>query len=182
MVVLSRIIRGITNVMKIAAMLVILFMMILITVSVISRGVVGSPIIGDYEMVELLMLTLIALGLGYAQAIDGHIKIGLITDRLPFKAQQVIDIIGYLLVIIVCVFIGNVQIQASIDMFTRFSVSTEILRVPQYPFKMLLAIGFYAWALEGFLKLIYTIILMFRGEKDISLYDPRVEGGSSHVG
>lgn len=163
MKILPKAINGFTTGMKWFAMLVVISMAVLVTLTVILRNVFKAPIVGDYELVELLMVILIAMGLAYAEQINAHVSIGLLVDRFSHRVQDIFDFLAYILILAVCIFVGTVQLTAGIDLMTGFSRSTEILRIPQYPFKLLLGIGFYAWGLQILLKIIYKSILVIKG-------------------
>lgn len=154
-------IHGLTTILQWGALSAIFLMMALIFISVIMRALFNSPIIGDYELVQLLMVTLIGLGVAYAESIDGHIKVGLLVDRFPVKVQTVVDIIVSLIIAAVCLVVGITQYKAGIRGMTTLPVSTSLLHIPHYPFQFLLCIGFCLWALEAFLKAVMRTISLF---------------------
>lgn len=159
-----KIIRGFTTIFKWGALLTIAILVLLITYSVIMDGF-HLPIIGDYELVQLLMVVLISLGLAYAQYTDSHIKIGLLVDRFSEKLQNWLNLFTYILTVIVTIFIGIIQIKGSIFNFTTFRVTTEVLTIPLYPFIFLMGIGFILWGLEALVKAINTIEMIFKSKE-----------------
>ncbi|WP_158737997.1 TRAP transporter small permease [Alteribacillus sp. YIM 98480] len=163
---LNNVIGILTRITKWGALFTILLMMVLITVSIISRAVFNAPIIGDYELVELMMVVLIGLGLAYAESIDSHIKVGLLVDRLHTNKQTVINMFVNISVFAVCMLLGTVQFNAGISSLSGMQIKTSLLQIPHYPFQFLLAIGFYLWGLEALLKTIYTIITLFTKQRN----------------
>lgn len=163
---LSKNIHRLTMFTKWGAIIGLFMMMLLITTSVISRALFSKPIIGDYELVEFMMLTIIALSLAYVEHLDGHVKVGLVVDRLPKYIQEWIDLVLYIIVFAFCIFIGTVQLMAAIKIITGNTMpASMILSIPHYPFKFILAIGFYMWALESLLRFIYKLITLIKGNK-----------------
>ena len=66
-------------------------MMIITTLEVIIRAAFYKSVPGSYEYVSLLFVYLIFLGLAFSQRRDAHITIGIVYDRLPKKAQQIVQ-------------------------------------------------------------------------------------------
>ncbi len=66
-------------------------MMLITTLEVIARAAFYKSVPGSYEYVSLLFVYLIYLGLAYSQRRDAHITIGLVYDKLPRKARQMVQ-------------------------------------------------------------------------------------------
>ncbi len=71
--------------------LAVAFMMLITTLEVIARAAFYKSVPGSYEYVSLLFVYLIYLGLAFSQRRDAHITIGIVYDRLPRKARQIIQ-------------------------------------------------------------------------------------------
>lgn len=161
---LEKTIRSLTMLAQWGALGAIFLMMVLIAVSVLTRRLFHAPIIGDYELVQLLMVILIGLGVAYAESIDGHIKVGLLVDRFHAKWQTIIDIFISLLIVVVCMIVGTMQYKAGIRGMTTLPVSTSLLQIPHYPFQFLLGAGFFLWGLEALLKAIGKIVALSKDQ------------------
>lgn len=161
---LAKVIRGLSTVSRWGATVTIFLMMVLIAFTVVSRGVFNAPIVGDYELVQLMMVIMVGLGFSHAEAVDAHVKVGLLVDRFNKKAQAVVDILGYTVVVVICFIIGTIQFEAALEALSSFMVTTSILGVPHYPFQFLLGFGFFMWGLEALLKVIYKSIELFSGK------------------
>jgi TRAP-type transport system small permease protein len=161
---LAKTIRGLTTITRWGAVITIFLMMVIIAFTVIARGVFNTPIVGDYELVQLMMVILVGLGVAYTESIDAHVKVGLLVDRFNRKAQAVIDVFVYLLVAGICFIVGTILLKAGIKALTTFLVSTSILHIPHYPFQFLLSIGFFLWGLEAVLKVVFKVIELFTGK------------------
>ncbi|PWA10747.1 TRAP transporter small permease [Pueribacillus theae] len=152
---MNRIDRSITLLSRYAkyiSMFVQAVMMIFITISVIMRKF-NHAVLGDYELVQLMLVVLVMLGLAYVQQINGHVSIGLIVDRFSKKTQRFFDGIAYLLIFFFCGLIGIINIQVAIDYFFTLR-TTAILKVQLYPFVFLVGIGFIFWSLVALLNLV----------------------------
>lgn len=158
----NKIIRTLSYTGKWIALATMSLMMIFITYAVIYREFF-TPVVGDVELVQLGMVVLVMFGLAYSQAEDAHISIGLLVDRFPQRIQYMFDIIAFLLTFVICLIIGWVNFEAAVKDMTGMSRSTDLLEIPFYPFKFIIAIGFVLWGLEAFLKVINSIALIIKG-------------------
>ncbi|WP_084783241.1 TRAP transporter small permease [Bacillus dakarensis] len=148
--IISKFINSFSAYAKYVSLFTQAFMMVFITIAVILRNL-NHSIMGDYEIVQLLMIVVIMMGLPYVQQIKAHVSIGLIVDRLPKKIQKVLDVISYLLTFVVCELIGWVNIQVAIDYFVSYRTSL-LLKVPLYPFLFIIGIGFIIWGFVAFMQ------------------------------
>ncbi|WP_284035538.1 TRAP transporter small permease [Neobacillus sp. 114] len=170
---LSKIITNLTRITKWIALITMAFMMLFIAFAVVSR-MTFTPILGDVEIVQLGMVVLIMCGLAYTQQVDGHISIGLIVDKFPYKGQKIMDVIACLFNVIVTFVIAFIFIEVAINHMTKMKLSTSLLGIPYYPFDFLIILGFIMWGLEAFLKLIRSILAIsqpIQNEKERDLND-----------
>lgn len=154
---LKNAIRSVTNVLKWIAIIDLTIMMLIITFVVILRAL-SIPIVGDYELTEFSMVIVIACSLAYTESVNEHIAIGIIIDKAPQIVQKSINVIGSTLTIIFCFVVSYVFIVT-----LNYDRVTDLLDIPLYPFKILIALGFFLWGLEALLTLISQFIT---GEKE----------------
>jgi TRAP-type C4-dicarboxylate transport system permease small subunit len=145
-------IRRIIDVNKWISYWVLVLMMIFVGVAALSRGI-GFPIIGDVELVQFAMVMTIVGSLAYTEHTNSHIAIGIIVDRFPEKVQMVFDIIAQIFVIFFSLIVAYVFI-IKLD----FVQASTLLRIPFYPFKILLIIGFVSWGIVALKKLMDAIV------------------------
>ena len=65
------------------AAVAIFAMLLLVTANVIGRYAFNAPITGAFEFTEALLVVIIMLGLALTQYHDGHIRVTILTRRLP---------------------------------------------------------------------------------------------------
>ena len=131
----------------------ILIMVLVVAAHVLGRYLFGHPIIGQVEIVDLLMLTAVFLTAGYTMLAKGHVYIGLIVDRLPEKARASMNIFNYLFCLAVCVFAVWQSITRSIYLEQMNKTSGQ-LSIPEYPFLIIVAIG---WFLLGLAAVVHLV-------------------------
>jgi TRAP-type C4-dicarboxylate transport system permease small subunit len=144
-----------------AGMSLIIPLMLLTTGDVIGRGFFRKPIPGTFELSEYLLAVLILLGAAYTQQVKGHVGVDFITSRLSPRLRKICQIITTLLSLFI---IAIVVWQGFLQGMSERTVS-EILRIPQYPFRLLVAIGGFLLWLELLIDLIGLIGELVRREE-----------------
>ena len=100
-------------------------------VSVIGGSVFGKPLLGDTEIVELLIGMAIACFMPYCQVRGAHIIVDFFTMKAPERLKAALDCVMMLIVAIIVAVLTERLIQGAIDQYTRERVSM-FLRLPQW--------------------------------------------------
>jgi TRAP-type C4-dicarboxylate transport system permease small subunit len=79
---------------------------IMSAVSIIGRSVLGRPIVGDFELVEIGTAVAGSLFLPYCQATGGHIVVDVFTQRASRRTQDWLDRLGTLLMAVMFLVVG----------------------------------------------------------------------------
>ncbi len=85
--------RGIkktSNILMYVCMGMLLVMMFLGTADVGGRYLFNHPIIGTYEIFEILLPGVVLLGLAYTQLVKAHIKVEIIYDRFRPRPRAIV--------------------------------------------------------------------------------------------
>lgn len=104
------------------------------------------PLLGTYEFVSFLSAVMISFALAHCAVQGGHIAVTLVVDRLPPRAQAIVDIVVNTVSII---FFGLTVWQITLyatDMVVSGEVSPTT-KTPFYPFVYGVALGFLALCL-----------------------------------
>ncbi|MEJ5375558.1 MAG: TRAP transporter small permease [bacterium] len=118
-------------------MLFSLPLMFLTVLDVAGRAFLGKPMPGSFELSEYMLSVLILLGAAYTQQVKGHVGVDFLTKRLSPKLQALCGA----LTTSACLFIVSIVVwQGYVDAMAETAVSDQ-LRIPQWPFKMLVAVG-----------------------------------------
>jgi TRAP-type C4-dicarboxylate transport system permease small subunit len=120
-----------------AGMSLLIPLMLLTTSDVIGRGFFRKPIPGTFEVSEYVLAVFILLGAAYTQQVKGHVGVDFVTSRLSPGMKAVCEIITTLLSLFI---IAIVVWQGFLEGIRERTVS-DMLRIPQYPFRLLVAIG-----------------------------------------
>lgn len=146
---IQRINRGLCH----AGMFLLLPMMLLTAGDVLGRTFWRAPISGTVELSSYLLAVFILLGLAYTHQVRGHVRVSVLTSRLPERGRLFLNAVTTSLSLLI---IGIVFWQGLLLAFGTSAVS-DMLRIPQWPFRLLVALGaFFLW-LELLIELVDTI-------------------------
>jgi len=133
----------------IIALITLILMMLVTVADVVLRYFFNAPILGSNEIVEYLMVITGFLGLGWCAIKGGHLKVGLIIDRMPSRYQTVTDIVTFILALsVVPLLVWQAFSQAEYTLLEK--CTSDVLKVPNYPF----------YIIEGIGIAIFTIVIL----------------------
>jgi len=130
-------------------MLLLIPMMLLTTGEVVGRAVWSKPIPGSMELSSYMLAIFILLGIAYTHQVKGHVRVSMLVSKLPEPVQAALDILTTLLSL--CI-VGIVAWQGWVLAIEEQAVS-DMLRVPQAPFKFLVFVAGLFLGLELLLDL-----------------------------
>jgi TRAP-type C4-dicarboxylate transport system permease small subunit len=135
-------------------------LMLLTTSDVVGRKFFSKTIPGAFELSEYILAIFILLGAAYTQQVKGHVGVDFITTRLSPRVRAICQIMTILL----SLFIITILIwQGWVEGIRERTVS-DMLRIPQYPFRLLVAVGGLLLWLELLIDLFNLIKKLRRGE------------------
>lgn len=137
---LEKVIHWIANFLAFFSIASTAGMLILSVVDVILRKFFNTPIVGASELVQMLNVgTILALGLGCMT--NENISVDFVMDKFPEKLRHVIQFIVHLITIVILgIMIWRGCMNAMDSMSKKYVFS--LLKVPQWPFILVLALGF----------------------------------------
>lgn len=139
--------------MSYIGMILLIPMMLLTSGEVIGRALWSRPIPGSMELSSYLLAAFILLGLAYTHQVKGHVRVTMLVSRLPEKVALVLDVITTLLSLFI---IGLMAWQGWVVGKAEHTVS-DMLRIPQFPFRLLISVGGAFLFLELFFDLTDTL-------------------------
>jgi TRAP-type C4-dicarboxylate transport system permease small subunit len=134
-------------------MLLIVPLMLLTSADVIGRAALARPIPGIVELSSYMLDVFILLGLAYTQQMKGHVRVSMLTSRLPQRAQQSLEIVVTLLSLFIMVLLAW---QGWVVGMEETAVS-DMLRIPQRPFKLLVGVAAILLCLELVVDLVSAV-------------------------
>jgi TRAP-type C4-dicarboxylate transport system permease small subunit len=141
-------------------MSLIIPLMLLTTGDIIGRKFFSKTIPGTFEISEYILATFILLGAAYTQQVKGHVGVDFLTSRLSPRVRNVCEIITTLISLFI---IAIVIWQGWLEGIRERTVS-DMLRIPQYPFRLLVAVGGFLLWLELLINFFNSIGKLKRSE------------------
>jgi TRAP-type C4-dicarboxylate transport system permease small subunit len=143
-------IRRINYIVCAIGMAMIIPLMLLTFADVMLRGFFNKPIPGTFEISQYILAVFILLGAAYTQQVKGHVGVDFITSRLSPRLRAICEIVTTLLSLLI---VAVAVWQGWVVGIEEKAVSDQ-LRIPQYPFKVLVCVG-------GFLLWLELLIDLF---------------------
>jgi TRAP-type C4-dicarboxylate transport system permease small subunit len=119
-------------------------LMIITAGDVAGRDLFNHPIPGTVELSQCMLAVFILLGLAYTQQAKAHVAVSVFTSRLPNRAQLVLRVVSTLL----CLFISCILVWQGWVIGVEERTVSDMLRLPQYPFRLLVAVAAFLTSLE----------------------------------
>jgi len=119
---------------------------LLVSIDVILRATLNLPVLGSYELSQLMMVFVAVFSFSYCQVFRNHISIPVITQRFPKRVQAVLESISWL---IGCVLFALVAWQSIIHgiTLTKAGQETLALGIPVGPFYFVIVAGMILFSL-----------------------------------
>lgn len=93
----GRSLDALSRAFAIGAGLTLMAMALMSMVSILGRVVLHRPILGDYELVQVMSAVAVVLSLPFCQRVRGHIMVDFFTTSLPGRARRFLDRMANLL-------------------------------------------------------------------------------------
>ncbi len=119
-------------------------LMLITAVDVVARDIFNHPIPGTVELSQYMLAVFILLGLPYTQQVKAHVAVSLFTSRLSPSTQFIFNTISTLF----CLFISGILVWQGWAVGIEEKTVSDMLRVPQFPFRLLVALSAFLVCLE----------------------------------
>jgi len=156
-----RLFDGTLSCFGVIASIMIFLAMLGVTANVFLRYVFVSPIQWMLEVTEYLLLWITFLGAAWLLRDEGHVKMGLILDRLAPRTQSLINTITSIVAAIACFILAWYGTELTIDMFQRRLYRLTILSPLFFYIVAIIPIGSYLLSIE-FLRKSYAHLKNWR--------------------
>ncbi len=137
-------VQKLTRGIAFGAMFLLLPMMFLSTADVTLRKLFTTTVPGTMELSSYMLALFILLGLSYTHQCRSHVRVSFLLDRFPDKAKTVVEIILSLL----CLAMLLVLVVEGWIVAIEETTVSDMLRIPQTPFRLALVVGCFSFALE----------------------------------
>jgi TRAP-type C4-dicarboxylate transport system permease small subunit len=155
-------IRKITRGLCYIGMFFAIPLMLITTLDAVGRDLLDKPFPGTVELSEYMLSIIILLGAAYAQQVKGHVGVDFLTKRLSKRKRALIGTITtFLSMLLVAIIVW----QGFVEGINERTVS-DMLRIPQKPFRLLVAIGGFMLLLELLLDFLSNFKTILGGNQN----------------
>jgi TRAP-type C4-dicarboxylate transport system permease small subunit len=136
--------------------MIIFALMCLVSVDVVGRKLFNSPVQGALEVTELALPAIVYLGLSYVQAHQEHIKLELVSFRLPLIKWWG-SLLSITLMLAMCTTITVKIGQYAWESWSISDHTMGIVHIPIWPAKSAAFFGFFLLSLRLTIQLLELI-------------------------
>lgn len=134
---------------------IILILIAVVGYEVLMRYAFNAPTIFAFELTVFVYGVHYSLTLAYAQKHNTHVSIDIFESRLPQKPRTILRIVTYLVIFLPTIGILTAGgIIYALDSLKARELASSSWAPAVYPYKIIMAIGFILWLLQGVAKLI----------------------------
>lgn len=155
---MRKVIQKITYSISYVGMFILIPMMLLTTGEVVGRAIWSRPIPGSMELSSYMLAIFVLLGIAYTHQVGGQVRVTMLVSRLPEKAALVLRVLTTLISLFI---IGVMAWQGWVVAMEEKTVS-DMLRVPQFPFRLLVSVAGFFLFLELLLDLFEAVQKLIR--------------------
>lgn len=133
---------------------VLLLMAVVMFYEVVARRA-GHPTLWVSEFTGYFFLWSVMVGATYTQYQNGHVRVEMLAERLPRKAQVALELAALVIGIIYCAVLVWVGWDQVMNSYALGKVSNSPMRIPLYPVELGIPVG----ALLVLIQLLCKLIL-----------------------
>lgn len=132
-------------------------MLVLVVANVIGRYMFNAPITGAFEITESLLVVVIMLGLALTQYHDGHIRVTILTRRMPPAWARLARICALMLGAVFFAWCAYASWKFAYESYSFNEQEWGTITFPIYPFKFVVFLGVVLLAIQFALDTINEI-------------------------
>lgn len=156
---IKKLIQRLTFYVCAVSMFMLIPMMFLTTTDVLGRALFSWSVPGAVELSQYMLAVVILLGLAYTQQVKGHPRVTMVVSRFPVRVQLILEILlAALGILIISIVIWQGWVLATGRMAT---IVSDVLRISQVPFRLLVSVGGLFLLLELFVDLLTAVEKLF---------------------
>ena len=126
----------------------IFVIMCIVIGDVLTRAITGSGVASLIEYAEVLLVGVVFLSLPYARRTRQHVTVDAVVSRLPYNFARIVEYAGLLIAIIFLTALAWSSVEAAISSTLAGEYRMGVERIPIWPARIAVALGWCALLLE----------------------------------
>lgn len=127
----GRALDGISRLFAICSGLMLVAMALMSVYSIVGRAFFDKPLLGDYELVQMMSAVAVTMALPFCQMVRGHVIVDFFTVRNAPRTNDVLDALAALLLAI-CAFALAWRVTVATFEFGRNNDASMLLNLPTW--------------------------------------------------
>ncbi|MDP1733737.1 MAG: TRAP transporter small permease [Sulfuritalea sp.] len=136
---IGRVLNMLCRVFAVCAGVMLILMALMSLTSIVGRALFDKPILGDYELVQMMSAVAVTMSLPFCQMIRGHIIVDFFTTALPVSITKKLDIVASLVMAVAAflfswrITLGMIDLYGNGDSTMLLNLSTWWGYAPMVP-------------------------------------------------
>ena len=139
--ILSRILGWVVNTSAFGAASIVVILMVLVVCDIFGRKVLNKPVPMSYEVGAFMLVFIVFMGLAYSQRQKAHIRVEILTLRVPPRIRAVMDLFAYTLGIAIYGAIFYETFKWSYHSFEIGEYVAGLINIPKWPSQFAMVFG-----------------------------------------
>ena len=156
------ILRGFSWLAITIAAVITLAIAVIGTLDVITTNIISRPVPGAFELSESGLVMLLFFGLAVTSRSGSHIKVDILTNRLPERGQKICEAIGYLITSIVFALWTQQMYFLASKSFSIRETATGLLQFPMYIVTISACLAIMIATVETLRRFLISIVELFK--------------------
>lgn len=145
---LRRVIDGLTGALGLVAAAVVVILMLGIVFDVLTSGLGGDGIRGLAEYGEIAVVIIVFLAIAQAQRTQSHVAVDILVERFPPRVAGTIRAAVLTAMCLLLLWMAYQTWQSALVSFESREQRFGLVRVPIWPARFAIPLGFFAMALQ----------------------------------
>jgi len=132
----------ILDAMAVVAGAMLVALVLIVCIEICARYFFHSPQVWTVEVCEYLLFSLAFFGAPWLLKVGGHVNIDIFTGQFSERKQQAMGAFSAIAGSLVAAVIVWTSLRVALDSYKTGVLLTKTISVPQYPFILLIALGY----------------------------------------
>ena len=138
---LERALAWVVNTSAFGAASVVVILMVMVVADIFGRKVLNNPVPMSYEVGAFMLVFIVFMGLAYSQRQKAHIRVEILTLRMPPKGRAIMDLFAYTLGILIYGAIFYETFKWSYHSFEIGEYVAGLINIPKWPSQFAMVFG-----------------------------------------
>ena len=138
---LERALGWVVNTSAFGAASIVVILMVMVVADIFGRKVLNNPVPMSYEVGAFMLVFIVFMGLAYSQRQKAHIRVEILTLRMPPKGRAIMDLFAYTLGILIYGAIFYETFKWSYHSFEIGEYVAGLINIPKWPSQFAMVFG-----------------------------------------